>query len=83
MSTGYNTTLAQVRQTLSDLDTAYLDLFMLHFPQCWGTLCDGKAPEGTWQDSWRALEVRSAHRDFHSAHHTVSLLVPALTTAGL
>jgi len=54
---GYNTTLAQVRQTLSDLDTAYLDLFMLHFPQCWGTLCDGKAPEGTWQDSWRALEA--------------------------
>ena len=23
---------------------------------CWGELCGGKQPEGTWRDSWRALE---------------------------
>ena len=44
-----------VAQTLRDLHTKYVDLVLLHYPECWGTLCEGK-PEGTWQDSWAALE---------------------------
>jgi diketogulonate reductase-like aldo/keto reductase len=58
LRTGYNTTMAQIRQSLEDLDSAYIDLFMLHYPECWDSLCGSRPPEGTWQDSWRALEVR-------------------------
>mmetsp|Transcript_77 Transcript_77/g.125 ORF Transcript_77/g.125 Transcript_77/m.125 type:complete len:298 (-) Transcript_77:1107-2000(-) len=54
---GYNTTMAQIRQSLEDLDSAYIDLFMLHYPECWDSLCGSRPPEGTWQDSWRALEA--------------------------
>ena len=31
-----------------------------HYPECWGDLCGGIQPEGTWKDSWRALEA--AHK---------------------
>lgn len=53
---GREATLRQFDQSLRDLNTDYLDLFLLHYPMCWGTLCGGKDPEGTWKDSWRALE---------------------------
>jgi Aldo/keto reductase family len=43
-------------QSLKHLGTKYLDLMLLHYPECWGTLCEGTPPEGTWQDSWRAFE---------------------------
>jgi diketogulonate reductase-like aldo/keto reductase len=53
---GFNATLSQVRVSLRELRTEYLDLLLLHYPECWGTLCPGVTPEGTWRDSWRALE---------------------------
>ena len=31
-------------------------MILLHYPECWGTLCEGTPPQGTWQDSWRAFE---------------------------
>lgn len=34
----------------------YLDAFLLHYPQCFGNLCQHE-PQGTWRDSWRALEA--------------------------
>lgn len=35
----------------------YVDLVLLHFPQCTPQLCDGQpAPQGGWLDAWRALE---------------------------
>ena len=43
-------------QTLKDLGTTYLDLMLLHYPECWGTLCKDVSPQGTWKDSWRAFE---------------------------
>ena len=43
-------------QSLEDLGTKYLDLMLLHYPECWGTLCEGTPPQGTWKDSWRAFE---------------------------
>jgi hypothetical protein len=52
---GYETALAQFGQSLTDLKTDYLDLFLLHYPRCWTGLCN--PPKGTWQDSWRALEA--------------------------
>lgn len=40
---------------MQDLKTEYVDLLLLHYSHCFGTLCK-KSPEGTWKDSWRALE---------------------------
>ncbi|KAL6769178.1 hypothetical protein ACKKBF_B17780 [Auxenochlorella protothecoides x Auxenochlorella symbiontica] len=57
---GYWNTLSMVRQSLADLRTDYLDLFLLHYPDCGAGLCPGLNPEGTWQDSWAALEELAA-----------------------
>jgi diketogulonate reductase-like aldo/keto reductase len=56
---GYDATLTQFQASLDDLRVEYVDLFLLHYPRCWGSLCEGN-PEGTWQDSWRALEALHA-----------------------
>lgn len=40
----------------TDLRSAYVDLFLLHYAECWGDLCGGVQPEGDFLDSWRALE---------------------------
>ncbi|EFJ52853.1 hypothetical protein VOLCADRAFT_55182 [Volvox carteri f. nagariensis] len=53
---GYQTTLRQFNATLKDLRSPYVDLFLLHYSECWGDLCGGVQPEGTFLDSWRALE---------------------------
>jgi hypothetical protein len=39
-------------EAVQDLQTDYLDLMLLHYPECWGDLCGGVKPEGTWQDRW-------------------------------
>lgn len=49
-------------RSLKDLGTTYLDLVLLHYPECWGDLCAGAAPEGTWRDAWAALERLYAER---------------------
>ena len=54
---GRETTTERLDESLRDLGTDYLDLFLLHYPRCWGSLCDGAEPEGTWRDSWRAMEA--------------------------
>ncbi|KAK2080241.1 hypothetical protein QBZ16_000094 [Prototheca wickerhamii] len=53
---GYWNTLASVRQSLVDLRTDYLDLYLLHYPDCTPALCPSFVPEGDWRDSWAALE---------------------------
>lgn len=53
---GFNATARQLAVSLRELKTYYLDLLLLHYPECWGDLCGGIQPEGTWRDSWRALE---------------------------
>ena len=36
---------------------SYIDLVLLHYMRCWGTLCDNAPePEGDWRDAWRVLE---------------------------
>ena len=45
-----------LESSLTNLGVDYLDLFLLHYPACWGTLCGEVEPQGTWRDSWRALE---------------------------
>lgn len=53
---GGRATMDAVMRSLSNLRTSYIDVVMLHYPHCWGNLCGDKVPQGTWQDSWRALE---------------------------
>lgn len=49
---------AKFEDSLSNLQTHYLDLFLLHYSSCWGSLCteEEKAEAGTWQATWRQLE---------------------------
>lgn len=58
---GYARTLEMLRGSLANLQTDYVDLYLLHYPACWGTLCAGALVTGTWRDAWRALE--QLHRD--------------------
>lgn len=53
---GYESTLAKIESSLKDLQTNYLDLFLLHYSKCWGSICDEGGPKGSWEDSWKALE---------------------------
>eukprot|EP00310_Coccolithus_braarudii_P010358 CAMPEP_0183360824 /NCGR_PEP_ID=MMETSP0164_2-20130417/56098_1 /TAXON_ID=221442 /ORGANISM="Coccolithus pelagicus ssp braarudi, Strain PLY182g" /LENGTH=284 /DNA_ID=CAMNT_0025535261 /DNA_START=4 /DNA_END=855 /DNA_ORIENTATION=- len=52
---GEQSTLNAFPASLRRLGTTYLDAFMLHYPRCFGDLCERK-PKGDWRDSWRALE---------------------------
>ena len=47
---GKTATPAAVQRSLEDLGTTYLDMVLLHYPECWGDLCGGEEPEGTWKD---------------------------------
>ena len=54
---GYDETLAAFDTSLREFQADYIDLVLLHYAECWGDLCGGIRPQGTWQDSWRALEA--------------------------
>lgn len=51
---GYDATTKAVHKSL-DLFKGHLDSVLIHKPRCWEGACSRK-PDGTWQDSWRALE---------------------------
>ena len=52
---GFNATLAAVSEALRDLRTDWLDLLLSQLE------CDNQIQcEGTWEDSWRALELLKA-----------------------
>jgi diketogulonate reductase-like aldo/keto reductase len=57
---GPTVTAGRLDFSLRELHTDYLDLMLLHYPECWGDLCGGVAPEGSWRDGWRALEAMHA-----------------------
>eukprot|EP00438_Fugacium_kawagutii_P032330 Skav226347 [mRNA] locus=scaffold2980:193417:217245:- [translate_table: standard] len=52
---GYVSTQRAFQESLQRLKTSYLDSMLLHKPWCWPGACS-REPEGTWQESWRALE---------------------------
>jgi len=58
---GYRATGDEILSSLGELDTAYVDLYLLHWPECipaisWMHCETTLDPEGTWQQSWRAME---------------------------
>ena len=52
---GYEATKRAVLKSLDRLKVGTLDSVLIHKPRCWEGACT-KIPEGTWQDSWKALE---------------------------
>ena len=52
---GYESTKKAIKLSLDILQVASLDSVLIHKPRCWEGIC-AKEPEGTWHDSWRALE---------------------------
>eukprot|EP00931_Biecheleriopsis_adriatica_P060207 TRINITY_DN36137_c0_g1_i1.p1 TRINITY_DN36137_c0_g1~~TRINITY_DN36137_c0_g1_i1.p1 ORF type:complete len:392 (-),score=55.12 TRINITY_DN36137_c0_g1_i1:80-1255(-) len=52
---GFSSTKRAFEVSLTHLQTDYVDSMLLHKPHCWTEAC-AKEPEGTWQDSWRALQ---------------------------
>ncbi|XP_070560885.1 uncharacterized protein [Ptychodera flava] len=55
---GYQATIKSVEESLEKLQTNYIDVFLIHSVDCDDYLltCDPENLEGTWQDSWKALE---------------------------
>ncbi|KDD74519.1 aldo/keto reductase, partial [Helicosporidium sp. ATCC 50920] len=54
---GYWATLTAFDDSLRDLRTDYVDLVLLHYPECSPSLCgNGVLPEGDFKESWAALE---------------------------
>lgn len=53
---GYDSALAKIEDSLRDFQTDYVDLFLLHYSKCWGSICDGGSQGGSWEDSWKGLE---------------------------
>jgi diketogulonate reductase-like aldo/keto reductase len=52
---GYHPTMAAFKTSLKAFSTDYVDLVLLHYAACFGSLCSTE-PQGTWRESWRALE---------------------------
>jgi len=52
---GYQATQRAVQKSLERLKVDKLDSVLIHKPRCWEGACN-KEPEGTWQESWKALE---------------------------
>lgn len=52
---GYEATKRAVQVSLQRQGVETLDSVLIHKPRCWEGACS-KVPEGTWQDSWKALE---------------------------
>lgn len=52
---GYQATLNAFEASLAAFKTDFMDLVLLHYPECWPALCP-EGTQGTWQESWQALE---------------------------
>jgi diketogulonate reductase-like aldo/keto reductase len=52
---GYESTKRMIRVSLDRLSSTTLDSVLIHKPRCWEGACS-REPEGTWHDSWKALE---------------------------
>jgi len=55
---GYQETLNAIELSLTNLETSYIDLYLIHSIECDDFLltCEEGEPKGTWKESWRAME---------------------------
>ena len=58
---GFYPTYDAIFGSLKDLKTNYIDMFLIHWPKCdpnieWMHCQDTKDPDGTWIESWQAME---------------------------
>eukprot|EP01082_Thalassiosira_pseudonana_P011034 g10299.t1 g10299 contig4:1602664-1603989(+) len=52
---GYGATKKAIQLSLERMEVTSLDSVLIHKPRCWEGICT-REPEGTWEDSWVALE---------------------------
>eukprot|EP00930_Biecheleria_cincta_P050773 TRINITY_DN35949_c0_g1_i1.p1 TRINITY_DN35949_c0_g1~~TRINITY_DN35949_c0_g1_i1.p1 ORF type:complete len:402 (+),score=58.74 TRINITY_DN35949_c0_g1_i1:78-1283(+) len=52
---GFEATHRAFQISLQRLGGSYIDSMLIHKPKCWPGACD-KEPNGTWQESWQALQ---------------------------
>ena len=52
---GYEATKKAIQQSLQRLQVKTINSVLIHKPHCWPGACN-KEPEGTWQESWKAME---------------------------
>lgn len=58
---GFYPTYDAILDSLKALKTNYIDMYLIHWPKCdpnidWMHCADTKDPDGTWQESWQAME---------------------------
>ena len=58
---GFHPTYDAIYSSLRELKTNYIDMYLIHWPKCdpnveWMHCSDTKDPEGTWMESWQAME---------------------------
>jgi diketogulonate reductase-like aldo/keto reductase len=83
---GSHATKAAIEKSLKDLKTNYLNLVLLHYPTCFADLCHGRDPEGTWEESWAALEALVAQgviRSIGVSNFSVEQLASLLSIAAV
>jgi len=52
---GKNNAAKSIEQSLKNLKTDYIDLYLIHYPECSPDLCS-LGQEGNWEDSWKVME---------------------------
>lgn len=86
---GYQSTLDAVQLSLKNLQTDYLDAFLIHSIDCDDgddarLPCGPGEPKGTWQESWKAMEMLHHDGVIHSlgvSNFDVPLLKELLSLA--
>lgn len=65
---GYDSTISSVESSMNNLQTDYIDVFLIHTKECNAGYfkCPEGSPRGTWQDSWRAMELLNKQGKIHS-----------------
>jgi len=76
---GFIPTLDAIDASLNLLKTPYIDMYLLHWPSCnheveWMHCGDTVDPDGTWQESWRALEKVGAGLEIHALYIHIIIL---------
>jgi len=83
---GVSETRQSVQRSLQNLQTSYVDVAFIHYPNCFDAICD-RAPAGTWQDALRVLvalqeeglvkHIGVSNFDYDTLSEAFRMLLPA------